>query len=182
MPQPFPKPPGWRRALRASAPAQCALLLAGCVYSFTGGGLPGHIRTVAVLPFENSTAQGALAGEMIQQLQTDLPRKLGVRLADQRVATAVVRGRITGYEEAAGSIRPSTTPGGNSRVDIPVMEVRITFEAEIYDVRQDRPLWKQSGISAVGRYQPGREQSTAGRRRALEEVVQKIIDGAQSQW
>jgi len=179
----FPNRPGLRRARLGSALLACALVLSGCLYSFTGGGLPRHIRTIAVLPFENGTAQPVLSTDVNLELQNDLPRKLGVRLVDQRIADAIVRGRITGYDETTPAFRPATgAPGQQSRVDVVQMEVRITFEAEIYDVKEDRPIWKQSGVAAIGRFQPGREQSLAGRSRAIEEMVQKIIEGASSQW
>lgn len=179
MSQRFLNPPGFRRARRASLLAACALLLSGCLYSFTGGGLPRHIRTVAVLPFENGTAEPVLSSDVSLALQNQVPRKLGVRLADERVADAVVRGRITGYAETT----PAFSPGqGQREVNIIQKEIRITFEAEIYDSREDKAIWKQSGISAIGRFQPGQEQSAAGRARAIEEMVQKVVEGAQSQW
>ena len=37
---------------------------AGCLYSFVGGGLPEHIRTIAIIPFENSTSQPLLESEI----------------------------------------------------------------------------------------------------------------------
>lgn len=177
----FPSRPGIRRVRSALALAACSLLLSGCLYSFTGGGLPRHIRTIAVVPFENGTAEPVLSTDVTQQLQTQIPRKLGVRLADQRVADAVLRGRITRYEETVPAFRPGApgTPGG---VQVVQREIQMTFEAEIYDLREDRPIWKQSGLAAIGRFRPDSEQSTAGRTRAIEELVQKVIEGAQSQW
>jgi hypothetical protein len=155
------------------------VVLAGCLYSFTGGGLPRHIRTIAILPFENESIEPLLAAEMLQALNDQLPRNLGVRLADERVADAVVRGRIVRYEETAPSVRPA--PGGG-RVDIIQQEVRISFDAEILDLRERRILWQGRGQAALGTYQPQQEQAAAGRGRAIQEAVRRIIDGAQSQW
>jgi hypothetical protein len=39
-----------RRSASLLALAGLLLATAGCLYSFTGGGLPRHIRTVAVCP------------------------------------------------------------------------------------------------------------------------------------
>lgn len=164
----------------ASLLGAAALLLTGCLYSFTGGGLPPNIRSLAVVPFENATTEPVLSTDVQLRLQDQVPRKLGVRLADQRVADAVLRGRITGFDETTPSFRPNAGPG--ERVDVLQKQVRITFEAEIYDVRQDRSVWKGSGISALGNYQPTSEQAQAGRTRAIDEMVQKILEGAQSQW
>jgi hypothetical protein len=157
-----------------------AVLLTGCVYRFVGGGLPAHVRTVAVLPFDNETTQPLLETEIVQRLQTELPRNLGVRLADERRADAVVRGRVLAYEEVAASVRPT-----QDQAQVPVVQrqVRITYELEIYDVREDQPLWRAQAQAALGNFLPERgETPQQGRDRAIRDLVQKVIEGAQSQW
>jgi hypothetical protein len=143
-----------------------------------GGGLPPHIRTVSVSSLLNETAQPVLATDIQQELESRLPRNLGVRLVSAGIADAVVRGRVTGYDETVPGFR-SAGPGG--RVDIVQSEVRITMEVEIYDLRQDRVLWRNGALSAVGQFQPD-EQALAGRGRAIEQLVNRVIQGAQSQW
>ncbi len=173
---------GGQLARPASAALTLALLLGGCVYSFTGGGLPRHIRTVAIEPFENATTQGVLSTDLQLAMQDALPRNLGVRLADPRVADAVIRGRITGYEETTPNIRPGQTGTGTGPAVIQ-QQVRITFDAEIYDMRENRTLWEARALSGIGTFAPERgEQFTAGKARAIEDLVRKLIEGAQSQW
>ncbi len=155
-------------------------LLASCNYSFVGGGLPPHIRTLAVVPFENTTPQPLIESEVEQRIQEELPRNLGVRLAAEGTADAVVRGRIVGYNEVAASIRPVAQDA--QRIPVLQREVRITYDVEIYDLRQDRSLWRAQSQSVVGNFQPDNEGIEIGRTRAVEELVQKIIEGAQSQW
>ena len=155
-------------------------LLASCFYSFVGGGLPPHIRTLAVVPFENTTPQPLIESEVEQLIQQELPRSLGVRLAAEEMADAVVRGRIVGYNEVAASIRPVAQDA--ERIPVLQREVRITYDVEIYDRRQDRSLWRAQSQSVVGNFQPDNEAVEAGRTRAVEELVQKVIEGAQSQW
>jgi hypothetical protein len=161
--------------------AFCTLLvLSGCMYGFVGGGLPGHVRTVAVLPFDNATTQPLLETEIVQRLQTELPRNLGVRLAEEGRADAVLRGRVLAYDEVAASVRPT-----QDQTQVPVVQrqVRITYEMEIYDVREDRPLWRTQGQAALGNFLPERgETPQQGRERAIRDLVQKVIEGAQSQW
>ena len=60
--------------------------------------------------------------------------------------------------------------------------MQITFDAEIYDVRNDTTLWVGNSITAIGLFDPNREDVDDGRRKALSEVVQKLVEGAQSQW
>lgn len=173
-----PKTPGARRARAASALFAAALLLAGCMYSFTGGGLPPHIRTVFIEPWENTTPYNQLGPDVQQALQQGLPRNLGVRLAPLATADAVVRGKLATYDEQTTNINPNPTPGG--RVEPLQAQVRITFDAEIYDLKRDSVLWRGNGISALGNFTPGNVDE--GRRKAIEEVVQKLVQGAQSQW
>ena len=80
--------------------------LAGCVYGFTGGGLPGHIRTIAVVTFENESLQPLIESEIETRMQNQIPRNLGVRLAAENAADAVVRGTIMRYEETTASFQP----------------------------------------------------------------------------
>jgi hypothetical protein len=156
------------------------LLLAGCLYSFAGGGLPGHIRTIAVVPFDNTTSQPLIESEVESRMQRELPRNLGVRLAAEAAADAVVRGRITGYEETAAAIRPAS--GRDAVVPVVQRQIRVSYEAEIYDMREDRALWQARGQSVIGNFQPDNESPEAGRTRAVEELVRRVIEGAQSQW
>jgi hypothetical protein len=160
--------------------AVLSLLLSGCLYSFVGGGLPGHVRTVAVMTFENTTPQPLLESELEARMQGELPRNLGVRLAAEDIADAVVRGRITGYEEVAASVRP--TDQVDATVPVLQRQVRIGFEAEIYDMREDRPLWRVQGQAVTGNFQPDSESPEVGRARAIDELVREIVEGAQSQW
>ncbi|MBA2670024.1 MAG: hypothetical protein H0U67_06620, partial [Gemmatimonadetes bacterium] len=157
-----------------------AVVLSGCMYGFVGGGLPSHVRTVAILPFANETTQPLIETEIVQRLQTELPRNLGVRLAEEQRADAVVRGRVIAYEEVAASVRPTQD---QQQVPVVQRQVRITYELEIYDVREDKPLWRAQAQAALGNFLPERgETPQQGRDRAIRELVQKVIEGAQSQW
>lgn len=169
----------------AGLAALLAVLLAGCVYSFVGGGLPGHVRRVAILEMENESAEPLLETDIQQALQAELPRRLGVRLAEEDVADAVVRGTIRSYGEAPASIRPSQRgdPGDPGEAPVVQREVRLTVDIEIYDLVEDRVLWRASGQTVAGSFNPESAESAAnGKARAIEELVQRVIEGAQSQW
>src|SRR5690606_15300903 len=156
-------------------------LLSGCVYSFTGGGLPSHIRTIAVITFENETLQPLVETAVETHMQEELPRNLGVRLAAESTADAVVRGRIVRYEETTASFRPNQV-GDAGVIPVAQRQVRITYEAEIYDMREDRSLWRARSQSVVGDFQPESESPDDGINRAVQELVRQVIEGAQSQW
>lgn len=158
-----------------------AVGIGACSYGFVGGGLPSHVRTVAVLTFENNTSQPLLETDIQRALQQELPRNLGVRVAEQSVADAVVRGTVSSYEEVVSSVRPNPSATGSSQIPVAQRQVRIVFDAEIYDMRQDQILWRAQGQSVLGTLADG-ESPEAGRARAIEELVTRFIEGAQSDW
>ncbi len=170
---------GFRRALRGSLHVGLVLLASSCMYSLVQGGLPGHIRTIAVLPFENSTVEAILSTEVQQQLQDRIPRDLGVRLAAPGVADALIRGRIVAIEEPPPTARAAE---GGTGIQVLEREIRIVAETEIYDVRQNRPLYKANSLTAIGRFRPDTEASSVARARAITELARLIVQGAQSQW
>jgi hypothetical protein len=180
MPHPFPSRPGLRRARSLALLVLLLPSLSGCMYSFSGGGLPSHVRRVYIEAFENETAYQTLTSDLLRALQNDLPGRLGVRLSSQQAADAIVRGTLKSAEEQTTNFNPSPDAGG--RIERNEARVQISFDAEIYDVRNDKVLWRGQSITAIGLFDPQREDVDDGRQKALAEVVIKLIEGAQSQW
>jgi hypothetical protein len=154
-----------------------ALLLGGCLYGFAGGGLPPSIKTVAVLPFDNQTPEPTLTQEISRAVRDAVERQLGLRQAAEPQADAVVRGSITRYEP---DLPVAYTGGDSSKVTVTRREVQITVSVEILDQKGGKPLWQRSGLVVRGDYQPGQEAD--GRRKALDDLVVNIVEGARSQW
>src|SRR5205814_9458287 len=78
----------------AGAASALAVALTGCVYGFKGGGLP-NIKTVAILPFDNQTAEPALTKEVNDAVLEAFQRRLGHRTAGRNDAAAVGRRKGT---------------------------------------------------------------------------------------
>lgn len=153
------------------------LVLTGCLYSLSGGGgLPRHIRTVAVLPFENETANPEVAGELHLVLRKTLGDRLGLREAPEGRASALVTGTIRKYEPdvpVGFSADPALATTARRRV-------QVVIDVKIVDQTTGKTLFERSGLQAEGEYAERAEQ--AGRKQALERIVNDIIEGAQSQW
>ena len=88
--------PALRRVLLAACISLSTGALASCNYSFRGGSFPEHVRTVAILPFENETTRLELTQEVYDAMLRNLPGALGVTSAAEENADAVVSGVITG--------------------------------------------------------------------------------------
>jgi len=148
----------------------------GC-YGFSGGGLPPEVKTVAVLPFDNLTAEPTLTQQVMNSVREAVENRLGLRAAGADQADAIVRGTITRYDPDL----PVAFEGAQGRqVDVTRRLVRITVAVEIYDQVTERSLWERSGLVLEGDYETGNEQ--AGIEKALDLLIVDIVDGAQSQW
>jgi hypothetical protein len=154
-----------------------SLALGGCLYGFAGGGLPPSIKTVAVLPFDNQTPEPTLTQEISRAVREAVEQRLGLRQASEPRADAVVRGTITSYDPDL----PVAYQGGEDReVDVTRRQVQITVSVEILDQKLGKALWQRSSLVVRGDYDPGQESE--GRRKALDDLVVNIVEGAQSQW
>ena len=145
-------------------------------YSLHGGGLPAHIRNVAILPFENQTVATDLQRELADGLRKAFSSRLGLREAAEDKASAVVRGTIVVYDVDAAigfSANPAQATSARRRL-------RVTVDVEIFDQVRGRVLWSKKGLAADGDYAEGDE--TAGRKQAVERIINDVIEGAQSQW
>ena len=160
-----------------------ALLLTSCNYGFSGGGgFPADVRTLYIESFQNETVQVELDQQLFRMLTDRLPRALGTRPGSENAADAVVRGRITRYEDVAQNYR-STAGSQAGGVDVLTHQVQITVAVEIVDLKRNVILWDSQGVVGRGEYRiDGGEDVTVARDKAIEHILQQIIDGAQSQW
>lgn len=163
--------------MRRFGAGSLALLLTACMYSLSsGGGLPSHVKSVAVIPFENETTSSELTTELQQILRKELDSRLGLREATESRAGAVVRGTITKYE-ADVPVGFSADP---ARATSARRKLQISVDVEIIDQTTGRTLYERKGLQAEGEY-PERGEEGA-RKQALQKIVSDIIEGAQSQW
>jgi hypothetical protein len=151
---------------------------ASCVprYGFSGGGLPSHIRTMAIQPFDNETPSPELQRELLDVMHKELQSRLGVRDAPEARSDAVVKGVIRTYDAdvpVAYSANPTQAITARRRL-------RISLDVQIVDLTNNRTIWEKKALSAEGDY--AERDEAGGRRDALKRIVNDIVEGAQSQW
>lgn len=155
------------------------LLVSGCVYSFRAGSFPPpHIRTIAIELFDNDTPRFELTAEIYDQLLRNLPSALGIRTAGADVADAIVRGSIVRYDVVSPNYRAA---GRGQPAIVLQRQVNIAVSIEIVDLVENVILWESSNVTAQGQFEEGTPED-GGRQQAIELLVQKIVDGAQSNW
>lgn len=162
-----------------SAALVLTLLVVGCNYSFRAGSFPPpHIQTISIQPFDNETARFELSAELYDQLLRNLPGALGIRTAGEDVADAVVRGTINRYDVVAPNYRAGAA---GEPAQVLQRQVNISVTVQIVDLVENVILWESSNVTALGEFPEGSPEET-GRQRAIELLVQEIVDGAQSNW
>jgi Lipopolysaccharide-assembly len=162
---------------RSGAYSLVLLALAACFpYGFTGGGLPSHIRTVAIVPFENQTATPELPRELSDALRTRLHDRLGLRDASEAKANAIVRGTVQRYEIDI----PIGYSAGNRQATTAKRLLQLVVDIEMVDQVTGKTLWQRKGLLAEGQYEERGEAD--GRKQAIDRIVNQVIEGAQSQW
>lgn len=134
------------------------------------------VKTVAIVPFENDTPEPALTQEVNDAVREAIQGRLGLRLAAEATADAIVRGRVVRYDPDL----PVAFQPGLGQVTVTRRKVQLTVDVEIVNQREGKTVWKRQGLSVDGEYDP--PQEAQGRKLALQKLVNDIVDGAQSQW
>lgn len=140
--------------------------------------MPPGIRTVAVLPFDNQTPEPILTQEVTKAVREAVESRLGLRAAGEEQADAVVKGVIQRYDPDMPVSFTGQTP--NNTVEVTRRMVQITVNVTILNQKENKVLWEKNGLVVQGEYGPNQEAD--GRKKALEKLINDIVDGAQSQW
>ncbi len=152
------------------------ILATGCLYTFSGGGLPRHVKSAAVLPFDNETPAAELPREINDALRKAFESRLGLRSAPENRAQAIVRGTVVKYETDV----PVGFSADPARASSARRALSIAIDITIVDQTTGKTLYERKGLVAQGEYAEGTEAE--GRRQAIQRLVNDIIEGAQSQW
>lgn len=152
------------------------LAVAGCgPYSFSGSSTP-HIKTIAVPIFEDQTAEFRLKEQLTNSIIQAFTRDNTLKVADRRVADALVQGTILRVSEQAGIYTQEEQ----------VQEIRVTIAAQIKyeDLKKHKVIWEEL-ITQFGTYTPG-SAASGDRQTALVEAIGKIatevINKSVSSW
>lgn len=151
-------------------------LATGCLYTFAGGGFPRHVKSAAVLPFDNETPAAELSREINDALRKAFESRLGLRSAPENRAHAIVRGTIVKYETDV----PVGFSADPARASSARRSLSIVIDVTIVDQTSGKTLYERKGLSANGEYPERNEEE--GRRQAIQRLVNDIVEGAQSQW
>ncbi|MCL7936535.1 MAG: LPS assembly lipoprotein LptE [marine benthic group bacterium] len=153
--------------------------LSGCNYTFSGGGgLPSHVETIYVAPVDNQTTQFALTEPVTQELLDAATGRLGAQLGPEESADATVLTTLSRYDDTAVNFASQEQVGA----EVFQRRIRLSARVEIIDNTRNEIIWSGGSVTGIGEYTPETELETRGQELAIKDLVQKIVDGAQSQW
>jgi hypothetical protein len=155
----------------------CAV--SGCNYTFSGGGgLPSHVKTIYVDPIDNQTTQFALTEKVTAELLDAATGKLGAQLGAEESADATIMTTLTRYDDTAVNFASREDVGA----EVFQRRIRLSARVEIIDNTRNEIIWSGASVTGIGEYTPETELELRGQELAITDLVQKIVDGAQSQW
>jgi hypothetical protein len=142
-------------------------LFSGCTYSFKGGTVPAHLRTVAIPLVQDQSGFGdpTLRDDLTQQLVERFTNDNTLQIADRNSADSMLEGVVLDVKDA-----PSVVQAGEQvaarRITV---TVRVTFE----DLKQRKKMWEKD-FSNWGEYPSG--SSLTQRNQGIDEAVRKLTE------
>ena len=131
---------------------------------------------MAIATFDNQTTSPDLPKELYDQMHDELQKRLGVRDAPRERADALVHGTIVSYDAdipVSFSANPQQAVTARRRL-------QVTIEVEIIDQSNGHVLYQNKSLREEADYAERAEGD--GRKQAIAKIVQKIIEGVQSNW
>ncbi len=153
-----------------------SVILTGCgVYSFTGQGI-GGIKTIAVEPFDNRTAEFGIQEELTDAVINQLLGNRTLTVASQANAEGILRGAIISVDDLPLTFRE----------DEEATEYLVVITVEVSLVRPGRsePLWSARLVGEGNYpYQTGSpDERREGIEKAVQTLVQDLVNRLTSDW
>lgn len=167
---------GYKVYINITCSILSSLIFIGCgVYTFSGHGI-GGIKTIAVEPFDDKTAEFGIRDDLSDAVVTRLLNDRTLTLTSQSNADAILSGTITGISDL-----PLTY---DENEQIQEYQIRINVDVVLRKRGQTEAIW-QTRITGEGNYPyktGGAEERQQGIDRAIELLVQNLINGLTSDW
>jgi len=153
------------------------VLLSGCTYSFKGGSVPAHLKTVAIPIVEDQSGYGdpTLRDSFTQKLVERFTNDNTLQLTDRNTADSILEGVVTDVRDA-----PEVVQGGEQ---VTLRKISITVRMTFQDLKLRKKLWEKS-FTNWGTYPSGGglTQRNEGVQTAVEKLTEDILNDTVSGW
>ncbi len=154
-----------------------AVSLQGC-YSFTGGSIPAHLKTIAIPVFDDRSGAGIaqLRSEhtkaLVDKIESQSPLRFTPSMAS---ADALLEGTITSFSDVPGQLSGTTERALTNRITL-VVQVTMT------DHVKKTPLFTQSFVGFADYYAGNYVAQQQAIAVALGQINEAIFDRIVSGW
>jgi hypothetical protein len=154
---------------------ECSLIIDGCTYSFRGGSVPAHLKTVAIPVVEDQSAYGdpTLRDSFTKQLVDRFTNDNTLQLTDRNTADSMLEGVITDVKDAP-------IPAGEQ---VAQRRITITVRMVYQDLKLHKKLWEKS-FNSWGDYPSGGglTQRNEGTQTAVKKLTEDILNETVAGW
>jgi hypothetical protein len=154
------------------------MVLAGCTYSFKGGSVPSHLKTVAIPIVEDQSGYGdpSLRDLFTQKLMERFTNDNTLQLAERNSADCMLEGAVTDVKDA-----PEVLQGSSEQVTL--RKITVTVRMTFQDLRLRKKVWEKS-FSNWGNYPSGGglTQRNEGVQIAVEKLTEDILNDTVAGW
>jgi len=150
---------------------------AGCRYSFSGGSVPPHLKTIAIPIVQDQSGFGdpSLRDNFTQELVQKFTSDGSLTLADRTNADSILETTISSVRESATVVNPGEQ----------VSQRRITVTAHVVftDLKQRKKMWEKD-FSQWGDFPSGATatQRDEGIAEALRKLTEDILNETVAGW
>ena len=153
------------------------MVFTGCTYSFKGGSVPPHLKTLAIPLVEDQSAYGdpALRKSFTDQLVNLFTNDNTLQLTNSNTADCILEGIITDVKDA-----PSVLQGNEQVAQRRItVKVRMTFQ----DLKLRKKVWEKE-FSNWGDYPSGGglTQRSEGATDAIRKLTEDILNDTVAGW
>lgn len=154
--------------------AATLLLTASCgVYTFSPSAL-GGVKTVAVPLFDNRTAESGLSEDLTDKLARAFVDDNTLRVVPEGRADAVLRGAVVSYKREAYAYDANEV--------VKEYIVHIDLDLGFYEKKNMKAIWEEKGMSNWGTYDSVTETEDDGKERAINKLVEDILNKTVKGW
>ncbi len=170
----------WRMsgcATRAGVSVVMALVFAGCVYSFKGGTVPAHLKTVAIPLVQDQSGYGdpTLRDGLTQQLVDRFTNDNTLQVTDRNTADSILEGVVVDVKDA-----PSAVQAGEQ---VTARRITVTVHMTFQDLKLRKKIWERD-FSNWGDYPSGGglTQRNDGVHEAIRKLTEDILNETVAGW
>jgi len=146
----------------------------GCVYTFSGSTLPSNVKTVEIPLFENNALVQGVAERITEVLSQKISREKLTLVAKN--GDSYIGGNVVAYRNSAQDYS-----GDRNSLTIKTYSVEIVADIVFFDNKNAKEIYK-GRIIAIGNYDFANETEEDGRRRAIEDITEKILQNSVKSW